>query len=208
MKKAHRSRIIITLTAFALLGGGFFGYKEIFLSGIEELPNRPCKQAVQRSTASNVLPAARTVEESSRQTFLYEGDFFFHCAIMISGESSLSVNVRSSDVKLENWKGFYRESLDGKEINLPGEPEIVSWPRETVIYMHCTPPGRKASSAVEKYALGVDAKIVGEARIGGSELRQQLTEFALQAAEHSHKAAKCQEAISFPDTPPKVDAAR
>ncbi|MEV8021619.1 hypothetical protein AB0O76_35875 [Streptomyces sp. NPDC086554] len=196
------------MTAVAILGGGFIGYKEIFLSGIEELPNRPCKQGVQRSTASNVLPAARNVEESSRQTLLREGDFLFHCAIMISGESSLSVNVRSADVKLAKWKDFYRASLKGKEVDLSGEPATVSWPRETVIYMRCTPPGRKASSALETYALNVDAKIVGEARISGTELRQQLTEFALQAAEHSHKAAKCQEAISFPDTPPRVDASR
>ncbi|SDN36924.1 hypothetical protein SAMN05444921_12552 [Streptomyces wuyuanensis] len=90
---------------------------------------------------------------------------------------------------------------------LPDKPCSGAVDRETLLYVPCTPPGKKPGGAREAYALTVDARTIGETRVHGNELRQVLIDFAYQLARHTYEAADCQESRTFPKELPRLPAA-
>ncbi|MGW0734193.1 hypothetical protein [Streptomyces sp. NPDC002851] len=205
-KSKRTRRVLIGVLLLAVLGVALpFGYHKIFRSGIDNLPEQPCDGAVMKTTAVEILPTARDVSESSRSTAPGRR-FTFNCALTTSDDSILSAWVSSYDSSAETaWK-FYSQNIrnQGKPVSVPGNIEARSWSRQTVVYLKCTPPDMDPEDAVEAYSLAVESKIVGESKIHGKALRQALTDFAFQAAEHSFRLAECQEHIKFPKNPPAL----
>ncbi|MDI3407654.1 hypothetical protein [Streptomyces cavernicola] len=190
--KINKRLLAGCLVGAAVFGGAFFAYQELLLSGIEDLPGKPCKGAVERSTASDILPSAREVEESSRQR-IEDGTYYFHCNLTTSSGSILSATVNTRDVTTTSWEKYYRNQQDGEPSRISkNNIAALSWPRETITYMPCTPIGAKKSEASQGYSLVVEVMIVGEAKEPGTILRHNLNEFAFQAANYAKRTAQCQ----------------
>ncbi|POX40390.1 hypothetical protein C3486_13670 [Streptomyces sp. Ru73] len=185
----------------ALLAGAVFGYREIYLDGIEKLPERPCGGAVQRATAAKILPAAHEVKEESHES--PADNFFFLCSLD-AGESMISAVVKRRDASVASWRDYWRKDLGTGYIEPPGTMHLLSWPTKTMIYLPCTPPGQKSEAAETRFALDIEATAAGDSRVSGGALRQALSDFAVQAARHAQRAARCQERVGLPSAAPPL----
>ncbi|MGW7045939.1 hypothetical protein ACWGDT_25265 [Streptomyces avermitilis] len=185
--------------------GAFFGYEQLAENGLDDLPSKPCNGAVDRTTVANVLPDAKKAEERGKHTDPGK-EFKFYCSVKTDNGSILSAEAEARDAAEKTWSTFYDQSRSGNKVEVPaGDAHVLSWPKFSAVYILCTPPGRKASEAVQSYALTVDARIIGKSRVQGNELRRALTSFALQVSEYAHEAGKCQESATYPTTSPAID---
>ncbi|MER7396246.1 hypothetical protein ABT381_12085 [Streptomyces sp. NPDC000151] len=204
MKQKSRRNWLIGGTSCAIvLTGAIFGYREIYLQGIEELPKRPCGGAVQRATAAKILPAAHEVKYESQES--PADNFFFLCSLD-TGDSAISAIVKKHDASVTSWRNYWRKDLGDGYVEPPGNLHLLSWPNKTTIYLPCTPPGKKSNEAETAFSLDIEATVAGDSRISGDELRQQLSDFAVQVARHSQRAAQCREQAELPSAAPRVSA--
>jgi len=200
--KRGRALLAITLTSglaiFAILG-----YREIFLDGVEDLPERVCEGAVESATAAKVLPDTRKVTENSDRG--RPGDErIFSCSLKTEEESILLAEARMHNASPDTWRKFYASSKGGNSVPLPGEVDSLSWPRDASIYIPCTPPEPEGDSGKQPYALIISAEMFSESRVSGKELRQAVVDFAFQVAERAYRVAECKERTDFPLAPPRV----
>ncbi|MFI8994278.1 hypothetical protein [Streptomyces sp. NPDC053542] len=202
-QKLRRNWLIGGVGCAVVLTGAIFGYREIFLQGIEELPERPCGGAVQRATAANILPPAHEVNMESHES--PTDSFYFSCSLDTS-DSMISAIVKQHDASVAAWRKYWRNELGDSYVEPPGKLHLLSGPNKTTIYLPCTPPGKKSKEAETAFALDVEATVAGDSRVSGNELRQQLSDFAVQAARYSQRAAQCQEQTELPSAAPRLPA--
>ncbi|MGW2081192.1 hypothetical protein ACWCOW_30385 [Streptomyces sp. NPDC001939] len=48
-----------------------------------------------------------------------------------------------------------------------------------------------------------EARVIGRSRVKGAALRQALTDFACQLAQHAYKVGECQKPLEFPQELPR-----
>lgn len=188
------NRSLITMAALAVAAGGSFGYLEIFTKGLDRLPERPCAGAVTRSTVKSVLPDARSAKERGESTGAGT-DFTFFCRVLTSDDHIVSGESDVQDATSETWLSGYEQEAGESQGELrqgfSGDTKTLTLDRLASVYVPCTPPGTSPDDALQQYALITEARVIGDSRAHGSELRKALTEFAVQLSDHAHKIGKC-----------------
>jgi hypothetical protein len=190
-------RTLIVMATFALVVGGFFGYLEIFTKGLDRLPERPCSGAVARSTVKSILPDARSAEERGESSGT-DKDFTFFCRVLTSDDHIVSGESDVQDATSETWLAGYDQEAGGSQGELQqessGDAKTLTLDRLASAYVPCTPSGARPDDALQQYALITEARVIGDSRIHGSELREALTEFAVQLSDYAYKVGKCRKA--------------
>lgn len=189
--------MLITVAALALVVGGSFGYLEIFTKGLDRLPERPCAGAVDRSTVKSVLPAARSANDRGESDGVGKNYTFF-CRVLTSADHIVSGESDVQDATSETWLSGYRQEVGESRGELrqgsSGHAKTLTLDRLASVYVPCTPPGARPDDALQQYALITEARVIGDTRIHGRELREALTEFAVHLSDHAYKVGKCRRA--------------
>ncbi|MFG2518957.1 hypothetical protein [Streptomyces sp. NPDC048527] len=205
MRKSARDFGIGAVCVCGLTIGGLFGYQQIFTQGLDRLPDRVCDGAVDRETVAHVLPDARSASEDGGATGTGD-NFLVGCRVDTTGDSLVSGEVKVQDVSAKSWSDFYKGyggSEEGKALHVAtNEVRALSKTRIASVYVPCVPRGVKASNARQSYALIGEVRVVGESRVKGAVLRQELTDFAYQLTQHAYKTAECQKDLGFPEELP------
>ncbi|RVU24479.1 hypothetical protein EOT10_15870 [Streptomyces antnestii] len=201
VKKSSRDFVIGVVIVCGLAIGGLVGYQQIFTKGLDRLPDEVCDGAVDREVAAQVLPDARSASEDGSVTGTGE-NLFFGCRVDTTGHSLVSGEVKVQAVSAKSWSNFYEGyggAEEGKALQVGvGEVRALSKTRIASIYAPCAPRGVKASTARQPYALIAEVRVLGESRVKGAALRQDLTNFAYQLTQHAYKVGECQDALTFP----------
>ncbi|WP_432159173.1 hypothetical protein [Streptomyces sp. bgisy153] len=196
---------LFSLTILCLVGAGaWFGYVQFFTKGLQHLPAKVCEDTVDRKLVTQVLPSARSAEESSRRRHSGE-DLEFYCHVDTSGDSSLLGETRVRAVSKGDWLKSYQE---GKDIDHYvrasfGDIEALA-SRDSeyaAIYVPCTP--QPTNNAASDRAVITRVFVSGASKEAGVALRQTLTDIAYQLTEHVYKIAECQEIRNFPSQLPR-----
>ncbi|MFF7977128.1 hypothetical protein [Streptomyces sp. NPDC007905] len=209
MRKSTR---YLTLGAIALclVGGGWFGYQQLFTKGLDRLSEKVCDDAVARETAVRALPDSRSAEQSAKRSG--SGTIFtFTCRVVTSSDSFLSGEVKIQDTSERTWADFYgshagtallRSSADGVE----ALAQLDNHHGTASVYVPCVPHGVKADAASESYAHVTEARPIGDTRSTGTSLRQAVTDFAYQLTKHACELGDCQTPRAFPAELPRYKA--
>ncbi|WP_225101296.1 hypothetical protein [Streptomyces sp. CoH27] len=72
--------------------------------------------------------------------------------------------------------------------------------------MPCTPPGVPGYNASRPYAVVGEARLQGPAKVKGVPLRQVLSDFAYQLAQHAYALAECKAPRNFPKELPRYES--
>lgn len=186
--------MLIAVAALAIMVGGFFGYLEIFTKGLDRLPERPCAGAVARSTVKTLLPDARSAEDRGENTEVGK-DFTFFCRVLTSDDHIVSGESDVQDATSKTWLSGYEQEAGESQGKLrqesSGDTKTLTLDRLASVYVECTPPGASPDDALQQYALITEARVIGDSRVHGSELREALTEFAVQLSDKAYKVGKC-----------------
>lgn len=199
MKKNARALLSVGAGCLLLIGG-VAGYRYLFTSGLEQLPQKVCSGSVDRGIVIRVLPPSRSAEEGDRSGSPGQ-HFFFSCYVYAGNESTLSGESQAADSSVTTWVKFYEGKPGGDKLVRvkKGPVQALSLPDGLVsVYVPCTPPRNVSDEAVQSYALVTEARTIGETRAEGDDLRQAVTDFAYAITKHAHRAGGCQERISFP----------
>ncbi|MGY1451814.1 hypothetical protein [Streptomyces sp. SS8] len=207
MKKESKNALLATALIAGVSVAGFLGHREIFLDGVEDLPDSVCNAAVDTSIADRVLPDTRKVTVHTAQGRPGD-DIIFSCSLATEEESILSARAEMIKNSRESWRNYHADNKDGKPIDLAGEVEATSWPRDATIYIPCTPPYPEEGAGSQPYALTVTAGMFSESRASGDELRQAIVDIGFQVAERAYEVAECKEKTDFPPRPPRAVASR
>ncbi|WP_101257359.1 hypothetical protein [Streptomyces barkulensis] len=207
MKKESKDALLTTALIAGISVSGFLGYREIFLDGVEDLPDSVCEAAVDTSIADSVLPDTREVTVHTSRGRPGD-DIIFSCSLITEEESILSARAEMMKTSQESWRNYHAENKDGKPIDLTGGIEATSWPRDASIYIPCTPSDPEEGVGPRPYALIVTAGMFSESRASGDELRQAIVDIGFQVAERAYEVAECKEKTDFPPSPPRVVASR
>jgi hypothetical protein len=193
-KLPARKPVLITVAALALAVGGFFGYLEIFTKGLDRLPERPCAGAVDRSTVKSILPATRSANDRGESDGAGK-NFTFFCRVLTSADHIVSGESDLQDATSETWLSGYRQEAGESRGELrqgsSGHAKTLTLDRLASVYVPCTPPGARPDDALQRYALITEARVIGDTRIHGRELREALTEFAVHLSDHAYEVGKC-----------------
>ncbi|MFP8882428.1 hypothetical protein [Streptomyces mangrovi] len=207
MKKENKDALLATALILGISVSGFLGYREVFLDGVEDLPESVCDAAVDTSIADRVLPDTRKVTVHTNQGRPGD-DIIFSCSLITEEESILSAMAEMENSSLESWRKYYADKELGKPIDLTGGIEATSWPRDASIYIPCTPPDPEEGVGSQPYALIVTAGMFSESRASGDELRQAIVDIGFQVAERAYEVAECKEKTDFPPRPPRAVSSR
>ncbi|MCX5171227.1 hypothetical protein OG616_24830 [Streptomyces antibioticus] len=192
------------LAVLCLAGGAaWFGYVQIFTKGLERLPAKVCDGAVDRDVVIRALPKTRSAEEGATRQAAGE-DLHFSCQVYTSGEPFLTGWVDVQRSSLQDWLRYYgadvgddavRVSVDGIEAlaKLDAASGISS------VYIPCAPKGVQADESSGAYAIIAEASVIATEEDAGAAVRQAVTDFAYQLAQHSYELAECQAPRDFPD---------
>ncbi|GAA3621826.1 hypothetical protein ACLIYM_18555 [Streptomyces fenghuangensis] len=207
MKKESKDALLVTALIAGISVSGFLGYREVFLDGVEDLPERVCDATVDNSIAARVLPDTRKVTVQTSQGRPGD-DIIFSCSLTTEEESILFARAEMMKSSQESWRNYHADNKDGKPIDLAGGIEATSWPRDATIYIPCTPPYPEGGAGSQPYALTVTAGMFSESRASGDELRQAIVDIGFQVAERAYEVAECKEETDFPPRPPRTVASR
>ncbi|SFK39075.1 hypothetical protein [Streptomyces pini] len=207
MKKESKDALLVTALIAGISVVGFLGYREIFLDGVEDLPDSVCDSVVDTSIAERVLPSTRKVTVHTTQGRPGD-DIIFSCSLITEEESILSARAEMIKNSRESWRNYHAENKDGKAVDLTGGIEATSWPRDASIYIPCTPPDPEEGVGSQPYALIVTAGMFSESRASGDELRQAIVDIGFQVAERAYEVAECKEKTDFPPRPPRAVSSR
>lgn len=209
----HTGRnIFIGLLLIAVVGGGFFLF---FNKGLYMLPDKVCDSSVDRGLAIRTLPLTRAAHHRTGQ-YRTGADFQYFCFVSTSSGSRMEGNVSIQDASDSEWADDHgplaghrvvKTSKEGiRALAQIGEDANDS---HASVYVACTTPldpyglDGTTDTKPHTYALVTDADVLGKTSATGSELRQNLTDFAYQIARHAYKLAKCQEPRHFPEQLPR-----
>ncbi|MFD8154777.1 hypothetical protein ACFV28_29040 [Streptomyces sp. NPDC059720] len=199
MKKNARALLSIGAGCL-LLVGGVAGYRYLFTSGLEQLPQKVCSGAVDREIVIRALPPSRSAEEGDRSGSPGQ-HFFFSCYVYAGDDSTLSGEAQAADSSVTTWVKFYEGKRGGDELVRikKGPVQALSLPDGLVsVHVPCTPQRHDSDEAVQSYALVTEARTIGETRAEGDDLRQAVTDFAYAITKHAYRSGGCQERISLP----------
>ncbi|MFC7813456.1 hypothetical protein ACFUTR_02155 [Streptomyces sp. NPDC057367] len=151
-----------------------------------------------RSTVKQILPDARSAEERGRSTDQGR-DFVFFCRVLTSDDHIVSGESELQDATSDEWlSGYEQEAGDtyGQLREAAGRKGVktLTLGRLASVYMPCSIAGGSAKRSLRQYALITEARVIGESRAQGNELREALTEFAVQMSEHAYTVGKCNKA--------------
>ncbi|MFJ5310235.1 hypothetical protein [Streptomyces sp. NPDC088350] len=199
MKKRARGTIL-GIAALGLLGGGWFGYQQVFTKGLDHLPSKVCDNAAKRDTVIRVLPDTRSAKEGAKQENPGK-NFSFYCHIYTSDDSILSGEVQVQDSSAKAWADYYRGygGADEGEVERVSLKDVqaLSKTHMSSVYTPCVPRGVKAAEASQSYALVTEVRVIGKSRTNGLALRQALTDFAYQITRRAYELGECQPTRTF-----------
>ncbi len=209
MRNATRY-LALGAVALCLVGGGWFGYQQLFTKGLDKLSAAVCDKAVTRETVVRVLPDSRSADQSAERSGSGT-NFSFRCRVVTSGDSFLSGEVKIQDASERTWADFYgshagttllRSSADGVE----ALAQLDNHHGTASVYVPCVPRGAQADTASESYALVAEARAIGDTRSTGTSLRQAVTDFAYQLTKHAYELGDCRQPHTFPAELPRYKA--
>ncbi|WP_329208264.1 hypothetical protein OG257_15630 [Streptomyces sp. NBC_00683] len=193
------------LVGLAVVAVGVFGYVQVFTKGVDRLPERVCSGAVDRNIAAHVLPGTMTAHERGRRVDGAGETFLFSCNVKTrSQDSILSGDGRIHDVSADEWREGVEAAADASKLEVDFQGiRAVSYASEAVIYVPCTPTGKKPEEARQDYGLIVESRTIGDTAVTGDELRQEVTDFAYELLKYSYKIQGCQEVRTLPSRLPR-----
>ncbi|WP_143631671.1 hypothetical protein [Streptomyces thermovulgaris] len=203
-------RDVKVLLLFLAALGIFCGAGWIFLvKGIYLLPEKMCEGTLERDMVKRVLPQAR----SANSGFSTRGaghNLTFSCYATTSNDSSLSGEARAQPTSRDKWLKYYRGAGSQRKIIRVsvGDVEALALTGSSAtssVYIPCAPPAVPSHNASQPYAVIGEARVYGQAKASGVSLRQDLTDFAYQLAEHAYKLAKCKPSRDFPEELPRYE---
>ncbi|MEX3100549.1 MULTISPECIES: hypothetical protein [unclassified Streptomyces] len=152
-----------------------------------------------------LLPETRSAKEQFETAGTGDG-FKFSCGIF-AGDSILSGGVEVHDSSRSAWQKYYENQASDAEGSLisTGDVSALSRGDFASIYIPCTPAGVEASGTRQEYALIADVSIVGESRIAGLPLRQELADYAYELTRHAYTLGDCQGKRDFPEELPRFE---
>ncbi|WP_405950955.1 hypothetical protein OG588_36540 [Streptomyces prunicolor] len=187
----------------------FCGAGWAFLNkGLYLLPNKMCDGTLERDTVKQVLPKARSADSG----FNSQGagyNLTFSCHVTTSNDSILSGKAQVEPVSRDKWLESYRGSGKQNQLirvsvgNIEALAQIDSSENTSSVYVPCTPPSVPSYNSTQPYAVVGETWISNPANTKSVPLRQTLTDFAYQLAQHTYKLAECQGTHDFPQELPR-----
>ncbi|MEV6536732.1 hypothetical protein AB0M86_45490 [Streptomyces sp. NPDC051639] len=216
MEKSEKSRASLAswrngrvVLLFLVVLGLFCGAGWTFLNkGLYLLPGKMCEGTLERDMVKSVLPSARSADSGSDSQGAGDG-LAFWCHVTTSDDSSLSGEARVQPTSREKWLAYYRGSGGKNRIirvsvgGIEALAQVDSGADTSSVYVPCAPPSVPSYNASQPYAVVGEARIHGTARATGVPLRQTLTDFAYQLAQHAYKLAECKDPRAFPEELPR-----
>ncbi len=192
-----------------LIIGLFCGTGWAFLNkGLYLLPNKMCDGTLERDTVKQVLPKARSAD-SGFDSQGAGGNLTFWCHVTTSNDSILSGKAQVEPVSRDKWLEYYQGSGKRNQLirvsvgNIEALARIDSSANTSSVYVPCAPPSVPSYNSYQPYAVVGETWIDKPANTKGMPLRQTLTDFAYQLAQHAYKLAECKEPRDFPKELPR-----
>ncbi|MFD9503212.1 hypothetical protein [Streptomyces sp. NPDC060035] len=198
--RMKRTALVRVFLGLVMVSAGIFGYLEVFTKGVDRLPAKVCSGAVDRDIAARVLPKTMTASERGEKGIAYSSSrgTVFSCYVKTRSQASIfSGEVRVNDVTMGKWREAHSGD-DGKSREVgAGGIAAMTTSDGVSLYVSCTRPDQEGRKPLQSYALIADARTVGETRVAGVELQQQVADFAYQLLRHTYRVEECREGQEF-----------
>ncbi|WP_327400904.1 hypothetical protein OG194_12250 [Streptomyces sp. NBC_01288] len=189
--------------------GLFCGAGWTFLNkGLYLLPNKMCDGTLERDTVKQVLPKARSADSG----FGSQGagyNLTFSCHVTTSNDSILSGTAQVEPVSRDQWLKHFRGTGKQNQLirvsvgKIEALAQIDSSENTSSVYVPCAPRSVPSYNSSQPYAVVGETWISNPAHTKSIPLRQTLTDFAYQLAQHTYKLGECKEPRDFPKELPR-----